>query len=109
MIEIAEIADAHEAEEECILYVAMSRARTHLMLYRPRRRSGRNASPSRFLASEPIGRASHSSTLPRSRPLQILSPTFDPPATEAHAPLPIQPSETGNARCSVKYCQSLVN
>jgi DNA helicase II / ATP-dependent DNA helicase PcrA len=41
--------DAHEAEEECILFVAMSRAKSHLKLYRPRTRNGRNSSPSRFL------------------------------------------------------------
>src|SRR3546814_8289571 len=72
--------DLHEAEEECILYVAMSRARTHLMPYRPSRRSGRNASPSRFLARVPIGRASPSSPIARSMPLPSFAPILDPPA-----------------------------
>lgn len=80
MIEIAELADAHEAEEECILYVAMSRARTHLMLYRPTRRGGRNASPSRFLARLPIGRASAAASIARSVPHPSFAPIFDPPA-----------------------------
>ncbi|MGN6819203.1 MAG: UvrD-helicase domain-containing protein [Sphingomonas sp.] len=41
--------DAHEAEEECILFVALSRAKSQLRLYRPGRRGTRNANPSRFL------------------------------------------------------------
>lgn len=45
--------DAHEAEEECILFVAMSRAKAHLRLYRPASRNGRNANPSKFLSRVP--------------------------------------------------------
>lgn len=52
----AEEEDAHEAEEECILFVAMSRAKTYLRLYRPTSRNGRNASASRFLDRVPAGR-----------------------------------------------------
>jgi CRISPR/Cas system-associated exonuclease Cas4 (RecB family) len=45
----AEDVDAHEAEEECILFVAMSRAKAQLRLYRPMERNGRKANPSKFL------------------------------------------------------------
>ncbi|MGX9148045.1 ATP-dependent helicase [Mesorhizobium sp. 128a] len=47
--------DAHEAEEECILFVAMSRAKRHLRLYRPTTRNGRKANPSKFLERVPVG------------------------------------------------------
>jgi superfamily I DNA/RNA helicase len=49
----AEDVDAHEAEEECILFVAMSRAKAHLHLYRPMERNGRKANPSKFLDRVP--------------------------------------------------------
>ncbi|GLS33067.1 Superfamily I DNA or RNA helicase [Mesorhizobium albiziae] len=54
MVDRIEGEDAHEAEEECILYVGMSRARSRLLLYRPTKRGGRNANPSRFLARVPV-------------------------------------------------------
>lgn len=41
--------DAHEAEEECLFFVAMSRAKTHLKLYRPATAGGKNAGPSKYL------------------------------------------------------------
>jgi DNA helicase-2/ATP-dependent DNA helicase PcrA len=41
---------AHEHEEECLFFVAVSRARTHLRLYHARRQpSGNNRTPSPFL------------------------------------------------------------
>ena len=41
---------AHSDEEECLFFVALSRARTHLRLYHPRKQpNGNNRSPSRFL------------------------------------------------------------
>jgi len=39
----------HEAEEECLFFVALSRARDHLSLSRAERYTTRNASPSKFL------------------------------------------------------------
>jgi DNA helicase-2/ATP-dependent DNA helicase PcrA len=45
---------AHEHEEECLFFVAASRARTHLRLYLARTQpSGKNRSPSPFLARLP--------------------------------------------------------
>ena len=61
--------DAHEAEEECILFVAMSRAEDHLRIYRPRSRGGRNSSPSRFLARIPLTAGHDVARVPRLRPL----------------------------------------
>ena len=41
---------AHNDEEECLFFVALSRARTHLRLYHARKQpNGNNRSPSRFL------------------------------------------------------------
>jgi superfamily I DNA/RNA helicase len=42
--------DSHVAEEECLFFVALSRARTHLRLYRAARRAGKNSNPSAFLS-----------------------------------------------------------
>ena len=43
-------ADAHAMEEECLFFVALSRARNHLRLYNARtQRSGANRSPSPYL------------------------------------------------------------
>ena len=41
--------DAHSAEEECLFFVAMSRARSVLRLYRPASANGRNANPATYL------------------------------------------------------------
>lgn len=42
---------AHDLEEECLFFVAVSRARTHLVLHLARRQAnGKNRSPSPFLA-----------------------------------------------------------
>lgn len=41
---------AHSDEEECLFFVALSRARTHLRLYHvQKQRNGKNRSPSRYL------------------------------------------------------------
>ena len=40
---------SHEAEEECLFFVALSRARTHLHLYRSRTTGSVNRKPSPFL------------------------------------------------------------
>ncbi|WP_374524178.1 UvrD-helicase domain-containing protein [Sphingopyxis sp.] len=80
MIELDEESDAHEAEEECILYVAMSRARSRLHFYRPTKRGDRNASPSRFLARVPASIAAAPAPVARSFPLPSYAPILDPPA-----------------------------
>lgn len=49
-----EDSDAHEAEEECVLFVAMSRAMDHLRLYRCASRGGRTSNPSKFLERVPL-------------------------------------------------------
>jgi len=41
--------DEHAAEEECLFFVAMSRARTVLRLYRPATANGKNANPAVYL------------------------------------------------------------
>ncbi|CDX12281.1 UvrD/REP helicase [Mesorhizobium plurifarium] len=41
--------DAHMAEEQCLFFVAMSRAKSHLRLYRPTRSGSQTANPSTFL------------------------------------------------------------
>lgn len=44
----------HDCEEECLFFVALSRARTHLQLHLSKKqRNGRNRSPSRFLEMVP--------------------------------------------------------
>lgn len=48
--ELEPIKALHEEEEECLFYVALSRAKQHLNLYRFRTSSNRNRSPSPFLA-----------------------------------------------------------
>lgn len=41
--------DGHDAEEECLFFVGLSRARDHLSLTRAQRYTSQNASPSKFL------------------------------------------------------------
>ncbi len=77
--------DGHAAEEECLFFVALSRARSHLRLYRPTSNNGRNANPSAFLsrpglsfpsppASEAIGRTAH--PLAPSRLVELAPPAI---------------------------------
>lgn len=74
--------DAHEAEEECILFVAMSRARSHLRLYRPASRNGRNSSPSKFLERVPAAVGRDLSSLPRVKPVTTYPAIMSPSAPE---------------------------
>ena len=71
--------DAHEAEEECILFVALSRAKTQLRLYRPARRGTRNANPSRFLDRIATTVAVCHNPLPRTTPVVEPNPILLPP------------------------------
>lgn len=49
-----EALQAHSAEEECLFFVAVSRARTHLRLYRARfQKNGKNRTVSEFLSRAP--------------------------------------------------------
>lgn len=77
MIE-SEEEDAHEAEEECILFVAMSRAKAHLRLYRPVSRNGRNANPSRFLARVPLAAGGTMARIDRKRAPPSYAPITAP-------------------------------
>jgi hypothetical protein len=53
---IEEIRRAHELEEECLFFVALSRAETHLRLYLNRKQAnGNNRNPSPFLSWLPNG------------------------------------------------------
>ena len=69
---------AHEHEEECLFFVALSRARTHLRLYHPRKQrngSGRSASP--FLGWIPatlLAEISNPPTLPLPAGASTLQP-----------------------------------
>ncbi len=46
---------SHEAEEECLFFVALSRAKTHLHLYRSRTAGAVTRNPSKFLRSLRLG------------------------------------------------------
>lgn len=74
--------DAHEAEEECILFVAMSRAKSHLRLYRPARRGARNASQSRFLERVRVGAAPAVAPVVRLSPVPDFFPILSPTALD---------------------------
>lgn len=80
MIAQAQDEDAHEAEEECILFVAMSRAKSHLHMYRPARRGTRNANPSRFLERVRLSAAPSVVLLPRVKPVADFLPIVSPEA-----------------------------
>jgi len=77
--------DAHEAEEECILFVALSRAKAHLRLYRPSRRGSRNANPSRFLERVTTTTAVAANPVPRTHPVAALNPILLPPPPDLTA------------------------
>lgn len=74
--------DAHEAEEECILFVAMSRAKEHLRLYRPSRRGGRTSNPSKFLDQVPVATGHAISGVRRTRPPASYPPIMVPSAPD---------------------------
>ena len=76
---------SHEVEEECLFFVALSRARTHLRLYHARKQpNGNNRAPSPFLnwlSSEHVHEVVNPPTLPlpanapRLQPIAITWPT----------------------------------
>ena len=69
---------AHEHEEECLFFVALSRARAHLRLYYARKqRNGSGRSPSRFLAWLPAP-LSHNVANPPVLPLPPEAPRPQP-------------------------------
>ena len=69
---------AHIDEEECLFFVALSRARTHLRLYHARRQpSGSNRSPSPFLNWLSAGHV-HEETNPPKLPLPANAPRLHP-------------------------------
>lgn len=76
--------DGHLAEEECLFFVALSRARSHLRLYRPTSNNGRNANPSAFL-SRP-GLALPSPTTPETI-VRTLHPPAPTPLLEPEPPV----------------------
>ena len=83
LIEHGDDEDAHEAEEECVLFVAMSRARSHLTLYRSRSRNGRNSNPSRFLERVPLTVDQSSPRIAATNPTKVAtSPILRPSAPE---------------------------
>lgn len=90
LIEHREDDDAHEAEEECILFVAMSRAKSHLRLYRPTSRNGRTANPSRFLARVPVTPDRATARIPRLNPVPPSHPIPQPAAPAALSAADIQ-------------------
>lgn len=70
----------HYHEEECLFFVALSRARTHLRLYLAHRNSnGRNCSPSLFLNWLPEGTID-----------KVAHPVILPPPANMHSPRAIQ-------------------
>lgn len=71
--------DAHEAEEECILFVALSRAKSQLRLYRPARRGKRNANPSRFLDRVTTSVGICENPVQRTTPVVEIKPILLPP------------------------------
>tara|TARA_R110002124_G_scaffold267777_3_gene435195 strand:+ start:64371 stop:67724 length:3354 start_codon:yes stop_codon:yes gene_type:complete len=71
--------DAHEAEEECLFFVAMSRAQSVLRFYRPATSNGKNANPSNYLDRLSL---SHLTTgqIPRQAPKPDFAPLKQPSA-----------------------------
>jgi len=70
---------SHEQEEECLFFVAMSRARTHLRVYLSRTQDNGSArAPSPFLEK-----------LPRGRVVEIANPATVPLPPDAPRPRPI--------------------
>ena len=98
MIE-AEEDDAHEAEEECILFVALSRAKSHLRLYRPAARNARKSNPSRFLERVPMATSGPVARVPRIRPVATFPAIGEPAAPEALSAADIE----SYARCPRRF------
>lgn len=72
--------DGQAAEEECLFFVALSRARTHLRLYRPTSSGGRNANPSAFLSRPGLALPSPAvpQTVTRTVPRPEAAPLMEP-------------------------------
>ena len=72
--------DAHEAEEECLFFVALSRARSHLRLYRPEARGSRKSNASRLLDMTrlPRTKAARLPLVSRTFPRQQIHPLLSP-------------------------------
>ena len=69
---------AHKIEEECLFFVALSRAQTHLRLYLARKQpNGRNRSSSSFLSWLSAGQA-HEVADPPQLPLPAYAPRLQP-------------------------------
>jgi superfamily I DNA/RNA helicase len=90
--------DDHEAEEECLFFVGLSRARDHLSLTRAQKYTAQNASASKFLAA-----------LPGIAPVNRTKPSAIP-AVGAAAYHPVQPRTKYSAseldtylRCPSRY------
>jgi len=96
--------DAHEAEEECILFVGMSRAKSHLRLYRPATRNGRNSSPSKFLDRVPVAVENGLSGVPRVKPVATYPPIASPCAPSRLSAADIE----SYARCPRRFFYSQV-
>ena len=97
--------DAHFAEEECILFVAMSRARSHLRLYRPASRNGRASNASKFLARIPAQvQAAIWPAVPRNTPRRVFPPTLEPSAPSELSASDIE----GYSRCPRRFFYSRV-
>ncbi|MER9567024.1 ATP-dependent helicase [Mesorhizobium sp. M0571] len=71
--------DAHEAEEECLFFVAMSRAQAILRFYRPANSNGKNANPSTYLEKLHIGQLT-TGQIARPVPKPDFTPLNEPPA-----------------------------
>ena len=67
--------DGQAAEEECLFFVALSRARTHLRLYRPMTSGVRNANPSAFLSRPGLSLPSPAAPETVARTVQRPEPT----------------------------------
>jgi superfamily I DNA/RNA helicase len=90
--------DDHEAEEECLFFVGMSRARDYLSLTRAQKYTAQNASASKFLAALP-GVGSKNRTKPPSIPEPAAVPSF---AVEARSTYSAGELET-YMRCPSRY------
>ncbi|TAW06321.1 ImmA/IrrE family metallo-endopeptidase (plasmid) [Rhizobium ruizarguesonis] len=70
-------ANAHDAEEECLFFVAMSRAKTHLKLYRPARSGGKTSNASIFVEGLSIQSGRQVAPVARLFPASTQEPIID--------------------------------
>jgi len=93
-------ADEHDEEEECLFFVALSRARDVLVLSRAKRYGAQSSNASKLLHQI-------ASALPRSPESEITWPSSEPEVTEAEpsAPLPAElPEYEGSELDQYVYC-----